>query len=111
MDTDLQPDGAFCDLLGETHPLWAILSDPARRGRRWDLATFFGTEEREISTLMHQLSSWLKGQSFPRESALGFGCGVGRLSQALARYFDTLPREAAPVPHRRMNCRGGMTTF
>jgi SAM-dependent methyltransferase len=67
-------------------PLWAILSDPAKKDRGWKLGEFFETGRREISLLLHQLEAL--GASPRRGTALDFGCGVGRLSQALAPSFD-----------------------
>jgi SAM-dependent methyltransferase len=69
-----------------TDPLWAILSDPSRKGGKWTLEDFFDSGVSEISTVMRHLSSF--GIS-PRSEgcALDFGCGVGRLTQALAQYF------------------------
>ena len=47
------------------------------------------TGEREISLLMHEMRSL--GISVNQHGrALDFGCGVGRLTQALARRFDTV---------------------
>jgi len=80
----------FWNALAEHDPLWAILSDPTRRGGRWDLETFFGTGAREISTLMHQLDGLPGGRQVDRTAALDFGCGVGRLTHALALYFDSV---------------------
>jgi hypothetical protein len=65
--------------------MWAVLSDPSRRGRRWNLDEFFETGRREISLLMFQLGSL--GLSPRRDRAVDFGCGVGRLTQALAAEF------------------------
>src|SRR5438445_9101994 len=45
-------------------PLWAVLSDPA--------------------TLLYELGCLIEVR---REAALDFGCGVGRLTQALAPHF------------------------
>jgi SAM-dependent methyltransferase len=67
-------------------PLWAILSDPAKKGRKWRPAEFFETGRREISVLMFNLRRL--GIPVARDAALDFGCGVGRLSQALALHFD-----------------------
>jgi hypothetical protein len=33
--------------LAEHDPLWAVLSDPARKGGRWDVGEFLETGERE----------------------------------------------------------------
>jgi ubiquinone/menaquinone biosynthesis C-methylase UbiE len=74
------------DQLGRTDPLWAIITDPSCRNGRWDVDAFFATGRREIEEAM----SWAAELGHPkrRQSALDFGCGVGRLSQALADHFD-----------------------
>jgi len=59
-------------------PLWAILSDPAKKHRGWKLEDFFETGRREISLLLHQLSTL--GFCSAGGTALDFGCGVGRLT-------------------------------
>lgn len=69
-------------------PLWAILSDSSKKGRKWDLEKFFETGHREISYLMARLSD-LK-LSFRTDKALDFGCGVGRLTQPLSGHFKTV---------------------
>jgi len=76
----------FWDNHAKRDPLWAILSDPSKTGRRWDLADFMATGRREISLLMYQLRAL--SITTDRRAALDFGCGVGRLSQPLADYFD-----------------------
>jgi SAM-dependent methyltransferase len=67
-------------------PLWAILSDPARRNRAWNLNEFFETGRREISRLLDDLRT--VGRHPGSGDALDFGCGVGRLTQALAPSFQ-----------------------
>lgn len=69
-------------------PLWAILTDSAKIGRKWDLAEFFQTGEREIDGLLETLA--LHQIDFDFAAALDFGCGVGRLSQALSRKFQSV---------------------
>jgi SAM-dependent methyltransferase len=76
----------FWEHAARQDPLWAILSDPTKRGRRWDLAAFFETGRREISLLLYQLQQF--GHLPDIRRALDFGCGVGRLTQALAARFD-----------------------
>jgi len=76
----------FWDRHARHDPLWAILSDPTKAGRRWDLPAFLETGRREVSLLMYQLRAL--DIAFNRHAALDFGCGIGRLSQPLARYFD-----------------------
>lgn len=72
--------------MGHLDPYWAILSRPGTKFRKWDTAEFFATGEVEISTLMNKLGAF--GLPVERKLALDFGCGVGRLTHALSRYFD-----------------------
>jgi ubiquinone/menaquinone biosynthesis C-methylase UbiE len=67
--------------LGRVDPLWAVLSDPSRRHGQWDLDDFMATGKEQVD--------WIDGVL--REHGLGlgdrvldFGCGVGRLTNALA---------------------------
>ena len=69
-------------------PLWAVLSDSSKTDRRWDLASFMQTGEREISLLFHELDAL--NLAVLRHAAVDFGCGVGRLTQALARRFGSV---------------------
>jgi SAM-dependent methyltransferase len=66
--------------------MWAILTDPAKAGGRWDTDEFFATGTREVGVVMDQAAAW--GAPALRRAALDFGCGIGRLSQALAEHFD-----------------------
>lgn len=72
--------------LAESDPLWAILTDESKKGRRWDWGEFMSTGEIEIDTVMRYLESIECTPDF-NGAALDFGCGVGRLTQALARRF------------------------
>jgi SAM-dependent methyltransferase len=65
-----------------TDPLWAVLSFPDKRGR-WNVQEFMKTGEREIALLFHRFAELQLNT--PSRHALDFGCGVGRLTQALAR--------------------------
>ncbi len=67
-------------------PLWAILTDPSKKNNRWDPAEFFATGDEEIDCLMDSVGAL--SVTLKRGSALDFGCGVGRLTQALCRYFE-----------------------
>ena len=73
------------DAFGRKDPLWAILTDPKKKGNKWQAAEFFETGMSEIKYLMEHIESL--GVHIPRRKALDFGCGVGRLTQALAGYF------------------------
>jgi SAM-dependent methyltransferase len=73
------------DALGNIDAFGNILTDPAKKGK-WKEEEFFKNGEEEISALMQYID--LLGVDLRRKRALDFGCGVGRLSQALCRYFD-----------------------
>ncbi|MGE5323692.1 MAG: class I SAM-dependent methyltransferase, partial [Actinomycetota bacterium] len=66
-------------------PLWAILSDPAKRFGRWNLAEFFRSGAEDVSQLMEKASQL--GLPQARRRAVDFGCGVGRLTRALGEHF------------------------
>src|SRR5437867_2168868 len=81
--------------LARTDPLWAILSDPAKRGNRWDEQQFFHTGEEEIREVLRHIGSL--GLRLRHARALDFGCGVGRLTQALAgRFTETHGVDISP---------------
>jgi len=92
-------------VLGEDDPLWAILSDPRKRGGHWDLAEFFAAGEAEIAAL----DADCRALNLPerRKYALDFGCGVGRLSRALAQRYERVTGvdiSSSMVAHaRRLN--------
>jgi len=66
---------------------YAILSDPASKGGTWDDDTFMSTGELEIARVLAELDRL--GVVVSRTgTCLDFGCGLGRLTQALGRRFD-----------------------
>lgn len=67
-------------------PLWAILSDPARRHHGWQLPEFFETGDTEIAGVLARGTELGYPRQFQR--ALDFGCGVGRLTRPLAAHFQ-----------------------
>jgi SAM-dependent methyltransferase len=71
---------------GEKDPLWAVLTNPAYFNQRWDAEAFFETGRAQIASVMEQCASI--GYPRARHACLDFGCGVGRLTQALADYFE-----------------------
>ncbi len=83
---DLKDVQANWNRFGETDPFWAVLAWPGMEEGRWDVDAFFATGREEI----HQVMAYVAGLGVEigRDAALDFGCGVGRLTQALAHYFD-----------------------
>src|SRR3990167_747798 len=73
------------NVFGKNDPFWAILTHPDKKGRKWKTEEFFETGTREIDGIM-KYAKQLNTISYKK--ALDFGCGVGRLTQALANYFD-----------------------
>ena len=74
------------DELGRQDPLWAILTSPDKQGNRWSIDEFLQTGRDEIAAVMAYLDR--RAIHVPRGRALDFGCGAGRLTRALAGYFD-----------------------
>jgi SAM-dependent methyltransferase len=74
------------DELGRVDPLWAILTSADRKGGKWDLEEFFQSGRDEIANTMRRAQTL--GLPVRREAALDFGCGVGRLTQALCSWFE-----------------------
>jgi SAM-dependent methyltransferase len=84
VDNRLARVGSTWEELAQLDPLWAVLSEPDKTGRRWDVDEFMQTGEAEISALVDELV----GLGLDRfEAALDFGSGVGRLSIPLSRRF------------------------
>jgi SAM-dependent methyltransferase len=81
----LERSREYWDKHAERDPLWAILSEADKKDGRWDVRRFFRTGENEIRALFYQLRIF--GIAVNRRSVLDFGCGVGRLTQALAPLF------------------------
>jgi len=74
------------DWLGRHDPLWSILSNPAKRENRWSEAEFFATGDADVEAVLAECNG--AGAAFSRGRALDFGCGVGRLTQALCKHFE-----------------------
>lgn len=74
------------DRLAQDDPFWAVLTCFGR-GREAESEKFFAHGEREIGRTLN----WVQGHvTVPTGSALDFGCGLGRLSQALATRFASV---------------------
>lgn len=83
-------------VLGERDPLWAVLVDPATKGGRWEPAQFLAAGEREVASSLELVAS--AGLPTTGGRALDFGCGAGRLTQALAgRYGEAVGVDVSPT--------------
>ncbi len=71
--------------LGRKDAMWAVLSGPLEAPRAWDPDAFFRTGVEEVAAVLSRAAA--VGAAPRRERALDFGCGIGRLSQALAGHF------------------------
>src|SRR5688572_16818708 len=88
--------------LGNEDPMWVVLTDPSKKGNKWDKGDFFATGRQEVKAALEKLRELGVKLDFNR--ALDFGCGVGRLSQALGEYFDCVDGvdvSASMIEHAR----------
>jgi len=74
------------DEFGKKDALWAVLTEPSKKDKKWEPEEFFRIGEVEIAATMLHLASL--GLDLPHSRALDFGCGVGRLTRALGSRFD-----------------------
>jgi SAM-dependent methyltransferase len=91
------------DALGAEDPLYAVLSFPGKQGNRWDPDAFFQRGEKEIRLVLADLDE--RGVDLQRQRALDFGCGVGRLTQALANHFEQV--DGVDISHSMVEAANG----
>ncbi|TDQ52003.1 class I SAM-dependent methyltransferase [Actinorugispora endophytica] len=100
-------------LLGAAAPLWAVCVDPAKRDGGWDDEEFLASGRAEIDAALARLAGL--GIAHGRARALDFGCGAGRLSNALAAHFDRVVgvdiSEPMLAEARRLDRSGGRIEF
>lgn len=72
--------------LGREDPFYAVLTVPKYRHNRWDVGEFFANGRQEIDEVLAYVERLAPGRA--KRMALDFGCGVGRLTQALANHFE-----------------------
>jgi len=74
------------EALGRVDPYWAVISEPGKKGGRWDPDAFFESGASEIRAVLARVAAL--GLEPRRGLALDYGCGVGRLTRALAGEFS-----------------------
>ena len=100
-------------VLGQTDPLWAVLLLPGTKDGGWNLDEFLATGRTDVAESV----AWLDTLGLPTrwQRALDFGCGVGRLSQALAGHATEVVGVDISHPMleqaRRIDRTGGACTF
>src|SRR4051794_1826568 len=74
--------------LGRESSMWGILTKGARRDDAWDVEEFLASGRPDVELTMRMLAN----HQLPKktERALDFGCGIGRVTQAFAPYFDAV---------------------
>ena len=85
MTTDLAALQRTWSDLARKDAMWAVLTGPLGATRTWDADAFFRTGADEVEAVLARVAAagvWLRF-----ERALDFGCGPGRLTQALAQRF------------------------
>ncbi|HZT77787.1 MAG TPA: class I SAM-dependent methyltransferase [Vicinamibacterales bacterium] len=74
--------------LGSRNPFGVILTGPDLQPGQWDADAFFRTGVQDVAYVCAQLAQL--APDLPRRRALDFGCGVGRITRALAAHFDAV---------------------
>lgn len=73
------------EALAVEDPLWAVLTDPSKKGGQWNQQEFYETGIGDAARFMAMATRVYP--DLPRGNALDFGCGVGRVTFALRKYF------------------------
>jgi SAM-dependent methyltransferase len=79
-------EGARWEEIAKQDPMWAILSYQEGKYGRWTKQRFLATGAERVDEFLRHGSRFARPAR--RQAALDFGCGVGRLTRALATRFD-----------------------
>ncbi len=86
MNRDLEHLRSVWEKAARSDPHFAVCSDPALRGT-WKAEDFFASGDREVDALLAYLHRYQRVLAGP---VLDFGCGLGRLTRALASRLGTV---------------------
>ena len=107
----MSSDSREWDELAEVDALWAVLTEPGRKSGGWSVEEFLATGEQELAGPLERAAELGLPGSFGR--ALDVGCGVGRVTRALADRFgecvgidasEAMVRNARRINEDRPNC-------
>jgi ubiquinone/menaquinone biosynthesis C-methylase UbiE len=99
--------------LARTDPFWAVLTSPDKKENRWVIEEFFADGRETVAAALRAIQEHAAGLRLG--SALDFGCGVGRLTQGLARHFARVTgvdiSEEMLALARRYNQQGARVSY
>ena len=91
---------AWWNRYARSDPFWAVLTESDKKDGRWDSEAFFRTGAATIDEELQRLRGC--GIELRLGEALDFGCGLGRLTNGLARHFaHTTGVDISPAMLRR----------
>lgn len=91
---------------GTQDPMFAILTDPDKAEGRWNEQEFFSSGEKRVEERLKWLET--RGIKVQHGLALDFGCGIGRLTNPLAKHFKQVHGvdvSASMIERARRLCR------
>ncbi len=90
--TDRDTDADWREI-GASEPFWGVLTNPEFKSENLDeaaLKTFYGSGVDHIAYVAWELGMLTGGAPFHVGRALDFGCGVGRLTEAMGSFADAV---------------------
>lgn len=99
--------------LGRSNPYWAVISHPDFQRENMTpegLERFYRSGSEYITPLAHELKAFTG--ELPHGRALDFGCGVGRLSEAMAAFAsEVVGVDVSPAMLEIARARGGRAVY